>query len=347
MAWVYILLLIVIVGAFFIYFYPFPNATSSTFGPYELSTTNTVFDSKQVNIFEHASGTTFQGFFYIVPQQRTPTAMTCNTPGNSSCDDGRFHTCFCGTTNNCSKCERNGYFPILKIGDTCILEILSAPDSGRQGKALTQLAIMTKTNTLTHNVHKDASGSSVTQDVSGSSIHHDAAGAPVVPQVFTPPPAQPLANPNSQFRLEGFTDTPSETYMEFLTLPPIPLQKWVMITIVREGRRFDVYYNNSIVLSQKTVYTPASTTGQAGIITGNKSNGGYCGVLSIKGTADSGAEIASRYTQLSDTRGAPYLTLPNPTNETPTKLPSLCTGCLDTPKIRPAQPWLEWDTNYA
>lgn len=351
MVWLYIVLVIVIIAAFFVYFYPFPNATSSTYGPYDLSSSNNIFDNKQVQLFEQSPSVTFQGFFYVNPQQRTPTAITCNTPGNPSCEDGRFHTCFCGNNNDCSKCQRNGYFPILQIGDTCFLEVLSAPDSGRQGKALTQLAVMTKTNTISHPTMQtqDASGSHV--DASGSHVVSTSSSSssvvPMVKQVFTTAPAQPLQKRNTQFNVDGFADMPSETYMEFLSLPPIPLQKWVMITIVREGRRFDVYYNNSIVLSQKTQYTFASTTSQKGIVVGAKSNGGYCGVLSIKGTADTGTSVASAYMQLSDTRGAPYITLPNATNETPTKIPSVCTGCLEVPKIRPAQPWLDWDTNYA
>lgn len=38
--------------------------------------------------------------------------------------------------------------------------------------------------------------------------------------------------------------------MEQIDLPPIPKQKWVFIAILREGRRFDVIYNNQIVASE-------------------------------------------------------------------------------------------------
>lgn len=43
---------------------------------------------------------------------------------------------------------------------------------------------------------------------------------------------------------------------EVISLPSIPKQKWVFITILREGRRFDVMYNNRIVASQRLEYYP-------------------------------------------------------------------------------------------
>lgn len=38
---------------------------------------------------------------------------------------------------------------------------------------------------------------------------------------------------------------------EIMELPAIPKQKWVFIAILREGRRFDVIYDNKIVVSQR------------------------------------------------------------------------------------------------
>ena len=37
---------------------------------------------------------------------------------------------------------------------------------------------------------------------------------------------------------------------EIIELPPIPQQKWMFIAILRDGRRFDIIYNNEIVASQ-------------------------------------------------------------------------------------------------
>jgi hypothetical protein len=38
---------------------------------------------------------------------------------------------------------------------------------------------------------------------------------------------------------------------ETIELPPIPKQKWVFLAVLREGRRFDVLYDNRIVASQR------------------------------------------------------------------------------------------------
>ncbi len=38
---------------------------------------------------------------------------------------------------------------------------------------------------------------------------------------------------------------------EIIELPAIPKQKWVFIALLREGRRFDVIYDNKIVISQR------------------------------------------------------------------------------------------------
>lgn len=48
----------------------------------------------------------------------------------------------------------------------------------------------------------------------------------------------------------------SQHYMESIPLPAIPLQKWTVITIVKEGRRFDVYYGGKLQTSKLTDYVP-------------------------------------------------------------------------------------------
>ena len=272
-----------------IYFYPtlFNKSTTIGFiGPVNLSTATTIFNTESVKSFEQNNYGTLQGFLSIVPLHRTPTAFTCGTTGNPSCDTGRFDNCTCIDTT-CSNCTRNGYYPILQIGDTLSLEILPAPDAGRPGQAMAQLAITTQTN----------------------------------------------LNPKT---------------IEILNLPPIPTQKWVMITIVKEGRRFSIYYNNALVLSQKTQYYVASSVGKNGIICGNPVFNGSAANFNLTQTAMVGMEIATAYTKYSDTRGVPYVTMK--TDKTlDFTIPSLCPsgGCLQTPTIRPAQPYLEWDTSYA
>lgn len=52
---------------------------------------------------------------------------------------------------------------------------------------------------------------------------------------------------------ENGSNTPQN---EIIDLPPIPKQKWVFIAILREGRRFDVIYDNRIVASHHLNHYP-------------------------------------------------------------------------------------------
>jgi hypothetical protein len=54
--------------------------------------------------------------------------------------------------------------------------------------------------------------------------------------------------------------TSSTTEDEIIPLPSIPKQKWVFIAILREGRRFDVVYDNRIVASHHLNQYPVVIT---------------------------------------------------------------------------------------
>jgi len=47
---------------------------------------------------------------------------------------------------------------------------------------------------------------------------------------------------------------------EIVDLPPFPLQRCTFLTILRDGRRFDVMYDNQIVASHRLEHYPASVT---------------------------------------------------------------------------------------
>ena len=51
-------------------------------------------------------------------------------------------------------------------------------------------------------------------------------------------------------RLRIQTNDAGQIKQEILELPSIPKQKWIFIAILREGRRFDVIYDNRIVASK-------------------------------------------------------------------------------------------------
>lgn len=61
---------------------------------------------------------------------------------------------------------------------------------------------------------------------------------------------------NMSARLRIITNNSNTKHVEYIELPPIPRQKWVCITILREGRRFDVMYDNRIVASKQLEYYP-------------------------------------------------------------------------------------------
>lgn len=327
--WLYAFIGVIAVFAALLFFAPqifYPKTDVSSLGPFNLNSPTAAFDSNRALSFTQTAGASFQGFFYVIPLLRTPTAVACGTPGNPSCEDGRFHTCNCGVMKDCSSCTRTGYLPLFNVSKVCSFEVLAAPDAGRQGKAMAQLAVQTETNV-------DGSGNPV--DASGST-------------------------------------TMSNSYVEFIPLPPVALQKWTMITVVREGRRFDVYYDAKLVASRKTSFMIATPDNKQPLTVGNPGFTGYSAALTTSSVALTGGDVVRSYSKLSDTRGAPYVTIPGASGagfhfvaptlpgglnlsfpNMPTglglKLPSLCLSgsCAKTPTVRPAQPWLDWDTDYA
>lgn len=59
---------------------------------------------------------------------------------------------------------------------------------------------------------------------------------------------------SSQLRIQ--TNDGGTLKQEIITLPEIPKQKWIFIAILRDGRRFDVIYDNKIVVSHRLEYYP-------------------------------------------------------------------------------------------
>lgn len=160
----------------------------------------------------------------------------------------------------------------------------------------------------------------------------------------------------------------TQKYIETMTLPTIPLQKWTMVTVAREGRRFDIYYNDRLVLSQKTMYMPvnaSSSSNFSGLVSGSSGMGGQIALLNVFSNRYSIGDVAALYTTTSDTRGRPYVTTlkedlyglvpsASPTSFSSTLssyIPSfnLCPpgGCFNSPVVRPASPLYDWTTSYA
>jgi hypothetical protein len=145
------------------------------------------------------------------------------------------------------------------------------------------------------------------------------------------------------------TQTAEEAFIETIPLPPIPLQKWVFLTISKTGRRIDIYYNDSLVssstlLNMITRMNPSGTVVEAGDATLS----GSIGLLSMSGRSTTIGEVANIYSQTSDTRGSPNqfsISLTSQLNQVnknagPGILSSLCLdgSCLYLPRVGAAAP---------
>lgn len=66
----------------------------------------------------------------------------------------------------------------------------------------------------------------------------------------------PTGSTSSTARLRVQTNDGGQITPEIIQLPSIPKQKWTFIAVLRDGRRFDVIYNNQIVASQILEFYP-------------------------------------------------------------------------------------------
>ena len=102
----------------------------------------------------------------------------------------------------------------------------------------------------------------------------------------------------------------TQMYIETFRLPELTIQQWTMITVSREGRRFDIYYNDRLVLSQKTMYMPVkeyTKTNLKGVTSGAKSLGGELCIVTLYAYRVNSMTVAGQYRSLSDTRGTPLI----------------------------------------
>jgi hypothetical protein len=69
----------------------------------------------------------------------------------------------------------------------------------------------------------------------------------------------PYLNNQSTARLRIKMNNPDKPE-EIIELPPIPKQKWTLVAILRDGRRFDVIYDQKIVASHRLEHYPVVIT---------------------------------------------------------------------------------------
>jgi hypothetical protein len=239
--------------------------------------------------FLRGNAGTFQVFGYVIPGQRTGKTTVCDTKpgGDPSCTTERYGLCACDKAD-CSPCIHKAYSSLINIGNVVKLEILAAPDAGRQKQASAQLSVRTTG--------------------------------------FQPGQSQAQIN------------------METFALPAIPFQKWTFVTISREGRRFDIYYNDVLVFSKRTQYSLDTSAGGSPIIAGQDDFTGVVVLPSITETRMNADDVRRTFNEKAKTNGEPIIPM---TMDILKKLHPCPNGpCFQPPTVRPASPLYNWDSQY-
>lgn len=131
----------------------------------------------------------------------------------------------------------------------------------------------------------------------------------------------------------------TQDYLETFSLPEFPMQKWVMLTVVRSGNRISIYYNDRMVFSKTTTNVPNIVDGTS-----------YFSDSNVKGTAKyfmntsqmiTSEQVNADFNKMADTTGRPLDKLFQKLNI------SLCPSgeCFRGPQIRPANPLIQWNSD--
>jgi hypothetical protein len=149
--------------------------------------------------------------------------------------------------------------------------------------------------------------------------------------------------PTTQIAVQ--TQGPNGIQTETLSVAPFPQQKWVHLAIIREGRRYTVYYNGTIVSSQRTTYFPVVNSNAIQI--GDAQLIGQFVYPKIAPIAMTQIEIKNDIQSSSDTRYEPYMPMGTFSN-----LFSIQLGCPNglfcfSTNTPPTSPLKVWSTQFA
>jgi hypothetical protein len=141
----------------------------------------------------------------------------------------------------------------------------------------------------------------------------------------------------------------SQHYMESIPLPAIPLQKWTVITIAKEGRRWDIYYGAKLQTSKLTDYVPISPDLSKQWMGGNSMWQGQIGFFRGFNKTQFAPDVLDDVEKLVDTRGIPYyMNYPRLDQTIGPTAPCIfgdCEGSL--PDIKPPNPFSSFSSNVS
>jgi hypothetical protein len=167
-----------------------------------------------------------------------------------------------------------------------------------------------------------------------------------------------ISNPNNTAQLLITTNArgSNNTFLtEAIPLPPLPAQKWTFIAILRDGRRFDVLYNDQVVASHRLTYYP--NTGVQNQLKVGQSPLTSTAPVRFLGSAQhlfafnfrmAPGDLAALRAKYVDTTGAPPIPLPFPSPFN-LSLPGICIPGLPCNPVNepPPNALQAWSTPYS
>jgi hypothetical protein len=139
----------------------------------------------------------------------------------------------------------------------------------------------------------------------------------------------------------------SNYFIESISLPAIPLQKWTIISIVKEGRRIDVFYGSTPVASSYCTYVPVPANRSDNLYAGNTKWKGKIGLFSGKTAVQTSDDVMRDVSSIVDSRGSP-LYLEKMTFDFDISLPSCILGnCNVLPTVKPRNPFAVYSSSIS
>jgi hypothetical protein len=137
----------------------------------------------------------------------------------------------------------------------------------------------------------------------------------------------------------------TQAYSESIELPAIPLQKWTVVTIVKEGRRFDVYYGAKLVTSKLCDYVPAAPGSSDQLNVGNPKWHGSIGLFVGTNKTQTTEDVLADVSNIVNTAGEPFV-LSEMKFDFNVSIPECMFGnCNKMPEIKPLNPFASYITN--